>query len=241
VTPSEAPYESAGADPLSAAARRLIESVEALTDKTWAGPSLLPGWTRGHVVAHLTLNGEALAAALIGVVEGRPVPMYASDEARNADIAELAATPRAQVVRRLVTATGRFDEALAAVAAAPGQVAERLIPRTPGGRRFAAAAAGEMRLREVEIHHVDLDVGYSPLDWSVPFVRDLLNHGVHRPHRIDALLKATDLEWSHQIGSGGPTITGPAHGLAWWLTGRDPFPGAEPSSAEGPLPRIEAL
>ena len=241
MTSSAPTYQSAGADPLAAASQRLTESVEALTDETWSAPSLLPGWSRGHVVAHLTLNAEGLAAALIGAVEGRSQPMYASDEVRDGDIDELARGPRAQVVRRFVVAAGRFDEALAAVAAAPGQVAERLIPRTPGGRRFPVAATGEMRLREVEVHHVDLDLGYSPADWPTPFVRDLLTHGIHRPLRIDALLSAIDIDWSHQLGTGGPTITGPAHGLAWWLTGRDPFPGAEPTSDEGALPRIEAL
>lgn len=233
---------STESDPLSAASSRLVDSIHTLTAESWAAPSLLPGWTRGHLVAHLTLNAEGLAAAVLGVVEGQPVPMYASDEARDADIDELAAAPRDVVVRRFVSATGRFDEALAALAVAPGQLAERMIERTPGSsRRFVAAAVGEMRLREVEVHHVDLDLGYSPAEWSEEFVRDLLTQGVHRPLGIDAVLKATDLPWSHQLGTGGPTITGPGHGLAWWLTGRPPYPGAEPTSDAGPLPAVAAL
>ena len=61
---------------LDSGTRRLIRSVDAMTDDQWLQPSLLPGWTRAHVVAHLTLNAEGLSAALEGVHEGRPVPMY---------------------------------------------------------------------------------------------------------------------------------------------------------------------
>ena len=56
---------------LESATRRLVRSVDAMTDDQFAEPSLLPGWTRGHVVAHLTLNAEGLAGALEGVHEGR--------------------------------------------------------------------------------------------------------------------------------------------------------------------------
>ena len=75
---------------LDSGTRRLVRSVDAMTDDQWRQPSLLPGWTRAHVVAHLTLNAEGLSAALEGVHEGRQVPMYPSDEARDYDIAALA-------------------------------------------------------------------------------------------------------------------------------------------------------
>src|SRR4051812_993952 len=75
-------------------------------------PSLLPGWTRGHLVAHLANSGEALANVLNGL------PPYASQEARNADIeagsgrsaAELIAAFNASTaaLRALMAAT--FDE-----------------------------------------------------------------------------------------------------------------------------------
>jgi len=227
------------ADPLNAATHRLIEHVEALSDEEWAAPSTLPGWTRGHVVAHLVLNGEALAGAVLGVIEGVPRPMYASDAERDHAIAELAATHRAPVWRRFEVASARLDEAFSALAEAPAEVVESLIERSPGGRRFAAGATPGMRLREIEIHHVDLGVGYEPADWPVPFVRELLGYGFSRPvPGVDALLVASDLDWRHQLGSGGPTVTGPAHGLAWWLTGRGA--GAGLTTDDGDLPQIGA-
>src|SRR3954447_17534264 len=90
---------------LDSGTRRLVRSVDAMDDEQWGRPSLLPGWTRAHVVAHLALNAEALSGALEGVHEGRPVPMYASQEARDRDIAELADAPSSQVRDRFLAAT----------------------------------------------------------------------------------------------------------------------------------------
>ena len=50
-----------------------------MTDEQWGGPSLLPGWSRSHVVAHLTLNAQALSGALEGLHEGRQVPIRLAD------------------------------------------------------------------------------------------------------------------------------------------------------------------
>ena len=229
-------------DPLSAATDRLAASVEALSDEEWSAPSSLPDWSRAHVIAHLALNAESLAAVALSVIEGRPGPMYPSDEARDAEIEELAATHRAPLWRRFQVATGRLDEAFAALAEAPAEVAETLVERTPGGRRFAAGAAPGMRLREIEIHHVDLGVAYGPGDWPEPLVRELLGYGCSRPiPGVDALLVATDLSWEHRLGSGGPTVSGPAHALAWWLTGRPPYDGAELHVEGGELPKLPPL
>ena len=56
-------------DLLQEATRRLVRAVDGLDDNAYAEPSGLPGWTRGHVLAHLTLNAEGLAAALSGIVD----------------------------------------------------------------------------------------------------------------------------------------------------------------------------
>src|SRR4051794_11287560 len=78
------------ADLLVDAAQRLVRTVDGLEDDDWSAPSLLPGWTRAHVVAHLALNAEALARALRGVVadgsDDGPRTMYDSDEQRQDDI-----------------------------------------------------------------------------------------------------------------------------------------------------------
>ena len=90
---------------LDSGTRRLVRSVDGMSDEQWQEPSLLPGWSRAHVVAHLTLNAEGLAAALEGVHESRQVPMYRSSEARDADIAELARASTSELRDRFLGST----------------------------------------------------------------------------------------------------------------------------------------
>jgi maleylpyruvate isomerase len=61
-------------DDLKQAELRLTRTVDALRGDDWAAPSLLPDWTRAHVVAHLALNGEALRDVLRGEVDHDRVP-----------------------------------------------------------------------------------------------------------------------------------------------------------------------
>ena len=49
-------------------------------------PSLLPGWTRAHVLGHLARNADALVRTLEGTRRGERVPMYAGEAERAADI-----------------------------------------------------------------------------------------------------------------------------------------------------------
>ncbi|MYS74518.1 maleylpyruvate isomerase family mycothiol-dependent enzyme, partial [Streptomyces sp. SID5926] len=63
-----------------AATDRLLTAVGKLDNASVTQSSRLPGWSRGHVLAHLARNADAL----VNVLEGRP--MYVSGEARDADI-----------------------------------------------------------------------------------------------------------------------------------------------------------
>ena len=119
---------------------------------------------------------------------------------------------------------------------------EKQVERSPGRRLVPAAGLPGMRLREIEIHHVDLGLAYRPDDWPASFVRELLGYASARPGLdVDARLVATDLSWEHQLGQDGPTVSGPGHALAWWLTGRPPYEGGELSVEGGELPQIGAL
>jgi len=205
-----------------AADRALLDTVTALTDEELAAPSLLPGWSRAHVAAHLALNGEGLAAALAGVVEGRAVPMYASQVARDADIETLAAGPPDEVRARTAAATDLFA---AAADALPDELGDTRIERVPGGPTFRAVMVPLMRWREVEIHHADLGAGYSRADWTDDFAVALLDSMAHRPWPRPGRLEATDLDRAWQYGDPDdpgdvPAVRGTVRDLGWWATGR---------------------
>lgn len=234
-------HPTATADLVHTASQRLVRTVDSLDHDAWARPSLLPGWTVAHVLAHLALNAEALAGALTGVTHGSPVNMYRSQDARDADIEELAAAGPARIRDRVFGSVTLFGEALAEL---PRELAGTRIERTPGsGTFFPAGAVGSMRLREVEIHHADLDAGYSPADWPEEFTVLLLDHAAKRWDGATGFeARASDLGRSWTFGSAGPTVTGRGHELAWWATGRPAYPRTSgPVSDDGVLPGMVAL
>jgi maleylpyruvate isomerase len=220
---------------LAAATRRLVRTVDGLPEHAYAEPSLLPDWTRGHVVAHLALNAEGLAGALRGLTEGRSAPMYPSQEARDSDIAALGKAAPEVIRSRLLGGTTDFASAVTAV---PEEAWGVDVERTPGGRTFKAGAILGMRHREVEIHHADLGLGYTHADWPQQFAVRLLEAMAERKRPAPFSVHALDLGRTWHLGNGGPTVSGTAAELGWWLTGRGD--GAALSSDNGTLPGIEA-
>lgn len=219
---------------LSEATRRLIRTTDRLTDEQYAEPSGLPGWTRAHVLAHLALNAEALAGALHGVVEGRRVPMYPSQEARDADIADLAEQEPTTIRTRLLGGSTDLADAITAV---PDDQHGVTFERTPGGRSVPVDAVPGMRLREVEIHHADLDAGYDRSAWAPEFAAYVLDTVLTREDAgTPFTVRASDLGRTWEYGVGGPVVSGRCVDLAWWVTGRGSGDGL--TSEGGALPQI---
>src|SRR4051812_32675009 len=75
------------------ATKRLLTRLERLDDAAIAGPSLLPGWTRGHVLTHLARNADSYVNLLTWARTGVPTPQYPSPQARVADIEAGAGRP----------------------------------------------------------------------------------------------------------------------------------------------------
>jgi maleylpyruvate isomerase len=215
--------------------QRLVRTVDSLTDDQWREPSVLPGWSRAHVVAHLALNAEGLAGVLDGAAHDTPTPMYASQQARDADIEELAAADPPDIRERLFAGTELLREAIAAMPSWDGSA-----ERTPGGGRLLLADVPVMRLREVEIHHADLDAGYGWADWPADFAAELLELAVgdrtSDPDSPVFAVEATDLGRSWQVGGDSPVVRGPAAALGWWLVGRGAGDGL--TAEGGALPRL---
>jgi maleylpyruvate isomerase len=225
---------------LGEATKGLVRTVDGLEDDELRAPSGLPGWSRAHVVAHLALNSEALAGVLHGRIAGEPTPMYRSDEARDSDIEELAAAEPTDLRERLLAGTTLLADGIERL---PDEFWTETFERTPGGRSIRYAAIPGMRLREVEIHHVDLAAGFSPAGWSDVFAAHLITSMVKRP-ASDASFRvlATDLAETWVIGDdpgeSGTVVSGPAGDLAWWLTGRPPADSL--TSSTGDLPPVKA-
>lgn len=222
------------ADALRVSTHALIRTVDRLEDARFAEPSLLPGWTRAHVVAHLALNAEGLAGSLEGARRGAVVPMYPSQARRDGDIAALAAAPPGELRDRLLGSCTWFEAAWSALDHAHSGVA---VPRVPGGPEFEVGDVASMRRREVEIHHADLDAGYHHRAWPTDFAVAVLDDVVPGWAATAAFsVHADDLDRTWRSGEGGPVISGPAADLAWWVTGRGRAAGL--SVTGGALPEL---
>lgn len=224
-------------DVLASATRELVRSVDSLPEPDWGGDSLLPGWSRAHVVAHLALNAEGLTRALEGAARHEEVPQYDSDEARDRDIDVLAAASHEDLRERFLAGCTRFAEAVETMQSVgwPGTVL-----RAPGGVSWPSVQAPARRLDEVEIHHADLDVGYDRSHWTEASAAIVLETLSPRLKRVAPVtLRALDLDRTWTVGEGGPVVVGTAADLAWWLSGRGGGVGL--STESGALPDMSPL
>jgi maleylpyruvate isomerase len=152
-------------DELDAATQRLIDEARIMTGPDLRAPSLLPGWSRAHVLAHLARGADAMRNLLIGARVGQDRPAYASPGARAADIDRSAAAEAQDLLEDLASAA----MALRTVARQlPGE-AWRYQLQILNSQRFPASQLLTRRLAEVELHHCDLGIGYGHDQWSAAF------------------------------------------------------------------------
>ncbi|WP_212910778.1 maleylpyruvate isomerase family mycothiol-dependent enzyme [Streptomyces sp. TS71-3] len=213
---------------------RLLRAVAAIEPPAVAGPSLLPGWTRGHVLAHLARNADAL----VNVLAGRP--MYASDDARATDLERDAPRALDAQVADLRAASDRF----LAAAGVPADWSRTVELR--GGVRDSASRLPFRRLIEVEMHHTDLGIGYTleslPEDFTDRAVDYLAQRFSGHPEVPPATL-APDGGRTRETGggaAGGPVrVTGTPADLLGWLSGRRDGTGLKVTG--GGLPALPPL
>ncbi len=148
---------------------RVESAVADLTDQRAREASLLPGWSRGHVITHIARNADALNRFAIGVLTGVPGEMYpGGPDARNAAIEEGAGRPASLLAADLHFASSRAVDTLR-------NITEDLLDTPIRWRKpITARDLPVLRWRELEIHHVDLAVGYAPISWPDPFVEETL-------------------------------------------------------------------
>ncbi|MEU2114185.1 maleylpyruvate isomerase family mycothiol-dependent enzyme [Streptomyces sp. NPDC016459] len=217
---------------LRAATERLLDAAASLDNAATAAPSRLPGWTRGHVLAHVARNADAL----VNVLQGRP--MYPDAATRDADIERDSGRPPAVHLADLRETAARFD----VVGAEPADWSRTVELRN--GVTDSASRIPFRRWVEVDLHHVDLGVGYELEDLPEEFITREIAFLADRFTGLESV-PATVLRsddggtWTTGGPTGGVTVTGPAPDLLGWLAGRRD--GSALTTEGGPLPTLPAL
>ncbi|MET8173593.1 maleylpyruvate isomerase family mycothiol-dependent enzyme [Streptomyces clavifer] len=213
---------------------RLLRATGDLDDASLAEPSRLPGWSRGHVLAHLSRNADALE----NVLRGRP--MYASSETRDADIARDAPRPLAEQLADLRSSAAAF----LAAATVPADWSRTVTLRN--GVTDSASQLPFRRWAEVELHHVDLGVGYELEDLPEEFVireNDFLaERFAGHPGVVPTTAVTGDGRlWTTGGGADGGSVVvrGTAPDILGWLCGRRDGSGLTVEG--GPLPLLPPL
>ncbi|MER6220198.1 maleylpyruvate isomerase family mycothiol-dependent enzyme [Streptomyces sp900105755] len=216
------------------ATERLLTAVAALDNAAGARPSRLPGWTVGHVLAHIARNADALG----NVLAGRP--MYVSAEARDAEIERDAPRPLDVQIDDLRASHAGFR----ARAAEPADWTRTVELRN--GVTDSASRVPFRRWAEVELHHVDLGIGYELEDLPAEFTEreiDFLadRFDGHREVPSTALRSDGGRTWT--TGGGAPgdpvAVEGSAADLLGWLAGRRD--GSALAVKGGTLPALPPL
>lgn len=194
-----------------------------LSDDELFEPSLLAGWTRAHIVAHVGYNARALTRLTAWAATGVETPMYSSMQQRNDEI-ELGATLPARALRTL------SDHAIVHLNVEwrdlPAEAWSREV-RTAQGRTVPVSETAWMRAREVWLHAIDLGNGASVADLPAEFVDRLLPEVVGlwkaRGDAVPSLvLRPSDRQGVALELEAGATaeLIGPAASLLAWATGR---------------------
>lgn len=221
---------------------RLLATVESLDDESVAGPSLLPDWTRGHVLTHLARSTDGAVNLLAWARTGVETPQYASLEQRAADIEAGAGRDAAAQLADLRSACDRLTEAVDAM---PVHAWSNTI-RWVRGREGPAAEVMWRRMRELEIHHVDLGAGYTAADWPDSFnqrlVRELARDFSARADGPRMVVRSPEVGHDLVFGDGRtePVVSGPLWATVAWLTGRSVGSGLS-VSPPGLLPYVPPL
>jgi maleylpyruvate isomerase len=196
------------------------------SDDDVAAPSLLPDWTRGHVLAHIARNADGIADTLAGALRGEVVPRYPGGmDQRDADVEAGATRHFAALVADVSDSAARLDRVFAAIADSGGWA-------LPTEHDDPAETWVWRRWREVEIHRVDLASDYTPDRWPALFVTTALTEAAPSlESRVDGAVQVEVLaegstapdfvgkSWT--VGTGEPDLVrGPDWAVLAWMSGR---------------------
>jgi maleylpyruvate isomerase len=155
-------------DGIKDADAKLLDTIRALDDDGVRRPSLLPNWSVGHVLTHIARNGDSVVRRLNGCAQDEIVDQYEGGAEGRADEIEAGAARSAAEIIADVEATNAAVQA--AIAAMPDDGWDRLSRSVDGGLNPATKLLFS-RWREIEVHHVDLGLGYEPGQWPEDLAR----------------------------------------------------------------------
>ena len=211
----------------------MLATVESLADDELTVASLCEGWTRADVIAHIASNGRALVKLIGWAATGEEQQLYTSREARDAEIAELAALPRTELVERFRESAAYFAEQAQRLS---GDLAVDEVHLH--GKQIPATSIVALRISEVIVHHHDLDTTWTLEEADL----DAQLYGVEAAVRT---LRAKDApgmtlvseegdEWV--IGDGAVRVDSDREGLLAWLARGQ----SDHVEADGELPQLPA-
>lgn len=198
-------------------ARKLQE----LDDDELDAPSLLPGWSRRMLVAHVGYNARGIARLAEWARTGTVTPMYQSDTQRWDEIVFGSSLPP-RALRYLFEHSAVHLNVEWRDLTGPQWDAEVV---TAQGRTIPTRETAWMRAKEVWVHAVDLGSGGSfaefPATMVDALIDDVFRVWTRRNESIAVTLRASDrpAEWAEKrFGSSGPVVAGRAADLARWVT-----------------------
>lgn len=222
---------------LHAAAAGAVAAAARFTDGDIAAPSTLPGWTRGHVLAHLAGISNAMARQLEYAAKDRTIDLYDGGyNGRTEAIERAAGHPAAQHLADLKAAVTRVLKAFDALPDVKDSAAYRTGWYAPISYRNGVVLDGGLALwRELVIHTTDLGAGSGPESWSRQFCEHLFDFLADRIRPEDRVVLQPLGFPPVSLGSGGHTIVinGMLTDLAAWLAGREPTLGSLRAQAAG--------
>ena len=220
------------------------KSLDELPDDEFVLPSLLPGWKRSHVIAHVGYNALALRNLMGWAATGTERPMYETPEARDLEIERGSALSPHELRTLYRQSAAELDAAWAAMTATTWNSEVRVR----SGRMIPASKTLWMRSREVWLHTVDLNSGVRFSDLPAEFLNHLLADvlSTWRQRRDGEAIQNFILQpvdgdvrrLSQDDSEPGTVLHGTTAALASWATGRS---GTGVGTADGsPVPAAPA-
>ncbi|MEU3183868.1 maleylpyruvate isomerase family mycothiol-dependent enzyme [Streptomyces sp. NPDC006923] len=222
-------------------AQSRLDGLVAATGDGWDDePSLLPGWKRRHVVAHLARNADGVVNLLTWAATGIEHPMYGSPHEQAARIEESARQSYAELREDYRLSGERFWRAAGDMPTAAWS--ERVAPRA--GIWLTAAKLPWLRLGEILIHAVDLDCGFTfadvvalageHIDGLCAYVVGVYAGRPGVPAVELTMFLPSGEKRLYAFGEGRPArISGSADSALAWLTGR-----STGDHLDGPVPAL---